>query len=92
MPDNLITPDEDESNTTETDKDNSLDETQSSSSAINPTKKISTTVNGTDKEYTTAISLYNKQPQDNTAFRSEICSPGIMQLSITKYRFLTTVK
>lgn len=76
VPDNLITPDEDKSDNTETGENNSVDETQNSS-ATNPTENTSATENGTDnKRSATAISLYNKQPQDNTAFAVGNMFPG----------------
>lgn len=68
VPDNLITPDEEKSDNTKSDEIGSADETQSNSSAVS---------NVTDyKNHATAISLYNKQPQDNTAFSVGNMFPG----------------
>lgn len=75
VPDNLITPDEEKNDNTETDESGSADETQGSS-ATNPAENISGATNGSDKNYATAISLYNKQPQDNIAFSVGNMFPG----------------
>lgn len=75
VPDNLITPDEDKNDNTESSENSSSDETQGSS-ATNQAENTSATVNGTDKNYATTISLYNKQPQDNTAFAVGNMFPG----------------
>lgn len=76
VPDNLITPDEDKNDNTESSENSSSDETQGSS-ATNPTENTSATQNGTDnKRSATAISLYNKQPQDNIAFAVGNMFPG----------------
>ncbi len=82
VPDNLITPDKDKTDNTETDGSNLADETQNSSDT-NPTENISATENSTDnKKSATAIALYNKQPQDNTAFTVDNMFPGDSE---TKY-------
>ena len=75
VPDNLITPDEEKNDNTESSEASSTDKTEGSS-ATNPTENTSATVNGSDEKYATAISLYNKQPQDNTAFSVGNMFPG----------------
>lgn len=70
VPDNLITPDED---TTDTESgENQAPATDNSSSAAAPTQPASTA----ETKKAATIELYNKQPEDNTAFSVGNLFPG----------------
>lgn len=79
VPDNLITPDEEENKI----ESGATDESQNTSVAIKPTVNSSTQVKDNENQKKAiSIALYNKQPEDNTAFSVGNMFPGDIE---TKY-------
>lgn len=74
VPDNLITPDDNNGNNTS--------ENSSSSENTDISSAVTTNGNAQNTKKATSISLYNKQPQDNTAFAVGNMFPGDSE---TKY-------
>lgn len=83
VPDNLITPDESETDVETTNANFSTAENKDMFSADAACEEITVATVGTDKNKSaTEIKLYNKQPQDNTAFSVGNMFPGDKE---TKY-------